>query len=75
MEIARRLLDLGVDDPNVADGIALLQEDYGVGDEDFTAMCTRVYAVYLAGMAKNPLAKTVELKELAGLKAVLHLCN
>ena len=64
-----------MDDPIVTNGIACLQEDYGVGDEDFLAMCTRLYAVYLTGMAKNPLAKTAELKELTGLKAALHLEN
>jgi len=73
--IAKRLLELGVDDPNISDGIARLREDYGVDEEDFGAMCTEVYAVYLAGMAKNPLAKTAELKEMAGLKAALGLDN
>ncbi|KAL9180958.1 hypothetical protein ACHAXT_009763 [Thalassiosira profunda] len=73
--IAKRLRELGVDDANIADGIALLQEDYGVDDEDFADMKTNVYAVYLAGMAKNPLARTAELKELANLKAALDLDN
>mmetsp|Transcript_16231 Transcript_16231/g.30655 ORF Transcript_16231/g.30655 Transcript_16231/m.30655 type:complete len:1185 (-) Transcript_16231:63-3617(-) len=73
--IAKRLFELGVDDANISDGIARLQEDYGVDDEDFLGMCTEVYAVYLAGMAKNPLAKTAELKELASLKAALDLDN
>ena len=75
MAIAKRLLELGVEDPNVSDGIALLQDDYGVNDEDFIDMCTQVYAVYLAGMAKNPMAKTAELKELSNLKAALNLDN
>lgn len=73
--IAKRLSELGVEDPNVSDGIALLQADYGVDDEDFADMCTQVYAVYLAGMAKNPLAKTAELKELSNLKAALNMDN
>jgi len=73
--IAKRLSELGVEDANVSDGIARLQEDYGVDDEDFGDMCTQVYAVYLAGMAKNPLAKTAELKELSNLKAALNLDN
>ncbi|KAL7547372.1 hypothetical protein ACHAWF_013551 [Thalassiosira exigua] len=73
--VARRLRDLGVEDPNVADGVARLREEYGLDDEDFAEVCTKVYAVYLAGMAKNPLAKTAELKELAHLKAALGLDN
>eukprot|EP00578_Thalassiosira_sp_NH16_P017686 CAMPEP_0181123232 /NCGR_PEP_ID=MMETSP1071-20121207/25776_1 /TAXON_ID=35127 /ORGANISM="Thalassiosira sp., Strain NH16" /LENGTH=1197 /DNA_ID=CAMNT_0023208333 /DNA_START=215 /DNA_END=3808 /DNA_ORIENTATION=- len=73
--IARRLFELGVDDANVADGIYDLKEDHGVDDEDFANMRTEVYAVYLAGMAMNPLAKTAELKELASLKLALDLDN
>jgi len=73
--IAKRLSELGVEDSNVSDGIARLRDDYGVEDEDFADMCTRVYAIYLAGMAGNPLAKTAELKELANLKAALNLDN
>ena len=73
--IAKRLSELGVDDDNISDGIARLQEDYGVEDDEFADMCTQVYAVYLAGMAKNPLAKTAELKELSQLKSALNLNN
>jgi hypothetical protein len=73
--IANRLLDLGVDGPNVADGIAMLREDHGVDVEDFADMRTSVYAVYLAGMAKNPMAKTSELKELKSLRDALDLDN
>ncbi|KAL7533976.1 hypothetical protein ACHAXR_009678 [Thalassiosira sp. AJA248-18] len=73
--IAKRLSELGVDGDNISDGIARLQEDYGVDDEDFDDMKTQVYAVYLNGMAKNPLAKTAELKELSHLKAALDLDN
>ena len=73
--IARRLRDMGLDDPNVADGIARLAEDHDVNDEDFGAMKTEIYALYLNGMAKNPLTKTAELKELQGLKAALSLTN
>lgn len=73
--IAKRLSELGVDDSNISDGVARLQEDYGVDDADFADMCIEVYAIYLAGMAKNPLAKTAELKELSQLKAALNLNN
>ena len=73
--VARRLLELGVDGDHVADGIARLREDHGVDSEDFATLCTSVYAVYLVGMAKNPLAKTAELKELALLKSALRLDN
>lgn len=73
--IAKRLSELGVEDANIADGIARLQEDYSVEDEDFVDMKIQVYAVYLNGMAKNPLAKTAELKELSNLKAALDLDN
>jgi hypothetical protein len=76
MAIAKRLYELGVNDTNISDAISSLQEEYGVdSDEDFMDMCTKVYAVYLAGMAKNPMAKTAELKELASLKAALNLNN
>eukprot|EP00970_Alexandrium_tamarense_P006003 scaffold1009_cov188-Alexandrium_tamarense.AAC.31 len=73
--IAQRVLDLGLDDTNIADGIKRLQEDYGVDDEDFATMCTNVYSVYLVGMAKNPLTKTAELKELSSLRNALDLDN
>lgn len=73
--IAQRVLDLGLDDANIADGIKRLQEDYGVDDEDFATMCTNVYSVYLVGMAKNPLTKTAELKELSSLRNALDLDN
>lgn len=74
--IAKQLYELGVNDPSISDAIASLQADYGVdNDDDFTDMCTKVYAVYLAGMAKNPMAKTAELKELASLKEALNLNN
>mmetsp|Transcript_34618 Transcript_34618/g.82695 ORF Transcript_34618/g.82695 Transcript_34618/m.82695 type:complete len:1212 (-) Transcript_34618:75-3710(-) len=73
--IARRLRELGLDDPNVADGIARLAEDHDVDDEDFGAMKTEIYAIYLNGMAKNPLTKTGELKELQSLRSALGLTN
>ena len=66
--IAKRLSDLGVDNDKVADGIARLREDYGVDDEEFDNTKTRICAVYLAGMAKNPLTKMAKLKELVSLK-------
>ncbi len=73
--IASRLLELGVDGDYVSDGIERLKDDYGVDDEDFTTMKTEVYSVYLVGMAKNPLAKTAELKELSNLREALSLDN
>jgi hypothetical protein len=73
--IASRLLELGVDGEFVSDGIDRLKDDYGVDDEDFITMKTEVYAVYLVGMAKNPLAKTAELKELSNLREALTLDN
>lgn len=75
LAIAKRLLELGVTDANISDGIATLQDDYGVNDEDFAEMCTTVYAVYLTGMAKCPLTKTAELKEVSALKEALNLDN
>jgi len=54
--IASRLLESGIDGPNVGDGIDRLREDHGVDDEDFADMRTSVYATYLAGMAKEPMA-------------------
>ncbi len=30
-------------------GSLVLQEDYRVDEEDFAAMCTKAYAVYLTG--------------------------
>eukprot|EP00985_Skeletonema_marinoi_P007359 scaffold3221_cov126-Skeletonema_marinoi.AAC.26 len=73
--IASRLVELGVDGDFVSDGIDRLKEDYGVEEEDFTTMKTEVYSVYLVGMAKNPLAKTAELKELSNLREALSLDN
>lgn len=73
--IAARLVELGVDGDFVTDGMDRLKDDYGVDDEDFTTMKTEVYAVYLVGMAKNPLAKTAELKELSNLRDALSLDN
>ena len=73
--IASRLLELGVNGPNVADGIDRLKEDYGVEDEDFIAMKIEIYSQYLMGMAKNPLTKTAELKELTQLREALRLNN
>ncbi len=73
--IASRLIELGVDGQFVSDGIDRLKEDYGVDDEDFITMKTEVYSVYLVGMAKNPLAKTAELKELSNLREALSLDN
>eukprot|EP00984_Skeletonema_dohrnii_P018800 scaffold8873_cov100-Skeletonema_dohrnii-CCMP3373.AAC.2 len=73
--IAARLVELGVDGDFVSDGIDRLKEDYGVEEEDFTTMKTEVYSVYLVGMAKNPLAKTAELKELSNLREALSLDN
>ena len=73
--IARRLVELGLEDPNVADGIAVLQDDYGVDEADFADMKTEVYSVYLQGMAKNPMTKTSELKELTNLRNALSLSN
>lgn len=73
--IAQRLTELGLDDPNVADGIARLQEDYGMDEEDFGIAKTEVYAVYLQGMVGNPITKTAEFKELQKLKGALGLTN
>lgn len=73
--IASRLLELGIDGPNVSDGIDRLQEDHGVDDEDFADMRSSVYATYLAGMAKEPMAKTGELRELTNLRTALSLDN
>lgn len=73
--IAERLLELGVDGANVADGIECLKDDYGVEEDDFAAMKIDVYAQYLMGMAKNPLTKTAELKELKQLREALRLNN
>ena len=73
--IASRLLELGIDGPNVSDGIDRLREDHGVDDEDFADMRTSVYATYLAGMAKEPMAKTGELRELTNLRTALSLDN
>ena len=71
--IAQRLLELGVDGDNVADGIERLREDYGVDEDDFIPMKIQVYSQYLVGMAKNPLTKTAELKELTSLREALRL--
>ncbi|KAL3795270.1 hypothetical protein HJC23_008355 [Cyclotella cryptica] len=73
--IAKRLLEMGVDGANVADAIDRLKDDYGVDDVDFAAMKVEMYAVYLTGMAKNPMTKTSELKELTSLKEALRLDN
>lgn len=73
--IASRLLELGIDGPNVADGISRLKDDHGVDDEDFAEMKTSVYATYLAGMTKEPMAKTGELRELTNLRTSLNLDN
>mmetsp|Transcript_21955 Transcript_21955/g.44861 ORF Transcript_21955/g.44861 Transcript_21955/m.44861 type:complete len:1186 (-) Transcript_21955:71-3628(-) len=73
--IARRLLELGLEDANVADGVERLREDYGVEEVDFVDMKTEVYGVYLQGMAKNPLLKTSEMKELTNLRNALRLTN
>lgn len=73
--IAQRLLELGVDGDNIADGIDRLREDYGVDEDDFIPMKIQVYSQYLVGMAKNPLTKTAELKELTSLREALRLDN
>jgi len=73
--VASKLLELGVDDPGARDAIARLGDDHGVNGEDFDDVRSSVYAVYLAGMAKEPMAKTSELKELRSLRAALGLDN
>ena len=73
--IAARLIELGVDGPNVSDGIERLKDDYGVTEEDFVPMKINVYSQYLVGMAKSPITKTAELKELASLREALRLNN
>lgn len=73
--VASKLLELGVDDPDARDAIAGLGDDHGVDGEDFDDVRSSVYAVYLAGMAKEPMAKTSELKELRSLRAALGLDN
>ena len=75
LAIASRLVELGVDGNFVQEGIDSLKDDHGVNEEDFVAMKVEVYAVYLMGMAKNPLAKTAELKELKLLREALGLDN
>ena len=73
--VASKLLELGVDDPGARDAIAGLGDDHGVDGEDFDDVRSSVYAVYLAGMAREPMAKTSELKELRSLRAALGLDN
>jgi len=74
--IASALLELGVDGPGAAhDAIRGLGDDHGVDAEDFDDMRSSVYAVYLAGMAREPMAKTSELKELKNLRTALGLDN
>jgi hypothetical protein len=73
--VASKLLELGVDGPGARDAIAGLGDDHGVDGEDFDDVRSSVYAVYLAGMAREPMAKTSELKELRSLRAALGLDN
>lgn len=73
--VAQRLLELGVDGDNVGDGIEALKDDYGVDEADFNTIKIEVYAAYLVGMAKNPMTKMSELKELTSLREALRLNN
>lgn len=73
--IATRLLELGLDGPNTAEGIDALQNDYGVETSDFIEMKVQVYAQYFLGMAQSSSTKTSELKELKSLREALGLDN
>lgn len=76
--IAQAIIDngLGEDTATTAQAVKNVQEAFGILDEDFAALCSEIYATYMAGMVKyNPTAKTSELKELEQLKDVLALDN
>lgn len=75
--LAQTIIDNGLDDPEqTAIAVSLVQEQFGLIDEDFEVLCMEVYSVYLMGMVKfNPTPKTSELKELESLKLALSLDN
>jgi hypothetical protein len=75
--IAKTILDNGLENTtDTARKIKDVQEQYGILDEDFAAMCTDVYKRYVLGMVKyNVSPKTSELKELDQLKTVLGMDN
>jgi len=73
--VAKVIVDLGVDGPNVAEEIRAVQQKFGVEDEDFTEMCCDVYKKYLIGMVKTPITTTSEMKELSNLRKALNLNN
>ena len=75
--LVQALIDHGLENIDTTlSAILSVQEQFGLLDEDFEAICTEVYAQYLFGMVKfNPIAKTSELKELEQLKQVLSLDN
>lgn len=63
----------GLGDPSMLKSI---QDQFGIQDVDFAAICTEVYSNYLVGMAKhNPRAKISDLDELEQLKMTLSLDN
>jgi hypothetical protein len=75
--LAQAILDGGLDNLEATTtAVQSIQQEFGLIDEDFEALCTEMYAMYLMGMVKfNPIAKTSELKELEQLKQVLSLDN
>lgn len=75
--LVQALIDHGLENVDTtSNAVQSVQEQFGLFDEDFEAMCTEVYAQYLMGMVKfNPTAKTSELKELEQLKEALSLDN
>ena len=75
--LVQALIDYGLENiDTTSNAIQSIQEQFGLLDEDFEAICTEVYAQYLMGMVKfNPTAKTSELKELDQLKQALSLNN
>lgn len=75
--LAQAIVDCGlVDIEKTTAAVQMVQEQYGLIDEDFEELCMQIYSTYLLGMVKfNPIAKTSELKELEGLKSALSLDN